>query len=287
MVPTANPDHMPQQLRASRYALDENAALREGNSERFWEKWERDRPFYGRLHVLLGKVDEQMMRLQKAVKDGWVYAHGAPGTRERRGDCGRAPMGRSSHSPPPSPSRSDYPVGRIRRRMQTRISRTPLPIEETFDEEIRAFLAHVRSLPPVSDEEDPNDWLSQICANLQRSPKERLARRTHFANWSESFTAHKRGLPHVEFSPRRVLGVLMESGASFVFVGMGAGYLRGAPYPTTSTDVTPRCDPENSIKVEHALRLLSSRPRACDQRGVAQDRDPRFRRLMTSAGRST
>lgn len=84
---------MPQQLRASRYALDENAALREGNSERFWEKWERDRPFYGRLHVLLGKVDEQMMRLQKAVKDGWVYAHGAPGTRERRGDCGRAPRG--------------------------------------------------------------------------------------------------------------------------------------------------------------------------------------------------
>ena len=168
--------------------------------------------------------------------------------------------------------------------MQTGISPTPLPIEATFDEETRAFLAYMRNLPIVSDGEDPNDWLSQICANLRRSPSERLAEWADFADWSESFTARRKGLPHVEFSPRRVLRILTDAGVVFVFVGMGAGYLQGAPYPTYNTDITPKRDPENLIRVEHALRLLDSRPRESDQHGSVHEHDMGFRRLMTSAG---
>ena len=86
-------------------------------------------------------------------------------------------------------------------------------------------------------------------------------------------------------SPRRVLSVLTETGVSFLFVGMGAGYLQGAPYLTYNTDIIPKGDPENLIRVEHALRLLSARPREPDPHGSALEHDdPGFRRLMTSAG---
>ena len=92
-------------------------------------------------------------------------------------------------------------------------------------------------------------------------------------------------LPHVEFSPRLLFRTLTEQDVSFVFVGMGAGYPQGAPYPTTNADVTPRPDQNNLEKLEQALRMLQARPLEHDDKGpVEEPWLPGFRRLMTSAG---
>ena len=169
--------------------------------------------------------------------------------------------------------------------MKMGISQTPLPGEEDFHEETKAFLAMLRSLPPVSVEEDPNDWLSQICGNLRRSPAERLSRWSAVANEALWHKARLMGVPHVGFAPGRVLRALSEQGVAFVLVGMGAGYVQGAPYPSANTDVTPLLDVENLRGVDRALGALAARPLKHDlwSRVDAPVRAG-FRRLLTSAG---
>lgn len=79
--------------------------------------------------------------------------------------------------------------------------------------------------------------------------------------------------------------VLSDHGVAFVFVGMGAGYVQGAPYPSTNTDFTPSLDVENLRRVDRALGELAARPLEHDlwNRVDAPIR-PGFRRLHTSAG---
>ena len=166
-----------------------------------------------------------------------------------------------------------------------RISRSPQPWEDTLDEESRQFLAYLRSIPPVTEEEDPNDWLSQICGNLRRTPEERLEGWTRFSNEALWHKAQLIGVPHVDFSPRGVLRALSEQDVAFVFVGMGAGYVQGAPYPSTNTDFTPRLDPGNLRKVEQVLRGLAARPLKHDLWHPVEDPNVAgFRRVLTSAG---
>ena len=92
-------------------------------------------------------------------------------------------------------------------------------------------------------------------------------------------------LPYVELAPRLLFRVLAEENVAFVFVGMGAGYLQGAPYPSTNADVTPSLDGENLERLERALAVLGARPLVHDDKGPVEEPSlPGFRRLMTSAG---
>ena len=125
-----------------------------------------------------------------------------------------------------------------------RISPTPQPGEESLNAEGQAFFAYLRSLPQVPDEEDPNDWFSQIAWHLKLSPKRRLERWAAYADNSLRLGSERRGEPHVRFDPLRVLRTLTEGDVLFVLVGMGAGYVQGAPYPSYNTDVTPKTDPD-------------------------------------------
>ena len=169
--------------------------------------------------------------------------------------------------------------------MQMRISPTPQPGEERLDRESRAFLAYLRSVPPVPEEDDPNDWLWQICDHLRRSPRERLVRWASFADGVLRTTSHRLGLPHVSFDPLRVLRTLSDQQVAFVLVGMGAGYLQGVPYPSYNTDITPRTDPGNLARMAQTLALLHARPLDRDEWGpVAAHTLPGFRRFMTEAG---
>ncbi len=169
--------------------------------------------------------------------------------------------------------------------MQTRISPTPLPVEETFSEKTRAFLAYARSLPPIPHDDDPNGWFSQIAAHLKRSPRQRLQRWAAYADRSLRFGCEPRGEEHVRFDPVRVLRTLTDRGVDFVFVGMGAGYVRGAPYPSYNTDITPGMESDNLARVEEVLEVLEARPLERDEWGPVEEHTlPGYRRLMTSAG---
>ena len=160
-----------------------------------------------------------------------------------------------------------------------------MPGEDQLSDSAREYLAMLRSFPQVPEEEDPNDWLLQILGALRRSPGERLKRWTGFSNESVGWAFRRRGYPHVEFSPARVLGDLTAHGVCFVMVGMGAGYLQGAPYPSCNSDITPSTDPENIARMEQVLGGLEARPLDRDEWGpVSEHTLPGFRRLMTSAG---
>ena len=166
-----------------------------------------------------------------------------------------------------------------------RISPARIPGEDGFSEETKAFLALIRSIPEVPEEDDPNGWFHQICDHLKRSPRERMERWVWFVDGSLRSHAERRGLEHVPFDPVRVLRALSSQRVVFVLVGMGAGYLRGVPYPNYNTDITPRTDPGNIARLERALGVLEGRPLERDEWGpVAQHTLPGFRRLLTSAG---
>ena len=166
-----------------------------------------------------------------------------------------------------------------------RFSPTPLPGEDSFPEDTKAFLALLRSLPEVPEEDDPNGWYWQIYDHLKRSPRERMERWAGYAGWRRRFDGDRRELPVVRFDPVRVLGALSDHRVEFVMVGMGAGYLRGAPYPSYNIDFTPRMVPGNIARIEQVLALLEARPLDCDEWGpVEQHTLPGFRRLMTAVG---
>ena len=170
-------------------------------------------------------------------------------------------------------------------KVQMRISRTPLPGEHEFDEDTKAFLAMLRSIPEVSAEEDPNDWLSQIWGNLRRTPEERLKNWTRLADEALRYKASLIGVPHIGFSPRRVMRTLVEHDVAFVFVGMGAGYVQGTPYPSANTDFTPSLDADNLARVDRALDKLAAQPLEHDLwNRVDEPTLPGFTRLLTSAG---
>ena len=174
--------------------------------------------------------------------------------------------------------------GKVVVSLQTTVSPTPSPIEETFHDETQQLLARLRSMPQIREEEDPNGWLWQIIDHLKRSPKQRLARWARFGNGGLRYKNLRR-VEHVTFKPARVLRTLTEHGVEFVLVGMGAGYLRGAPYPSYNTDITPRIDPGNLERLEQALGLLGACPLEQDEWGLVEAHTlPGFRRLMTSAG---
>ena len=169
--------------------------------------------------------------------------------------------------------------------MQMRISKKPLIGEGGFHDETRALLAFLRSLPEVPEEDDPNGWFLQICEHLKRSPRERMERWAWFSGDALRRWNERRGVPHVRFDPIRVLRGLSDHEVEFVMVGMGAGYLRGAPYPSYNLDITPRMDPGNMARMERMLGWLEARPLEWDEWGpVPEHTLPGFRRLMTAAG---
>ena len=89
----------------------------------------------------------------------------------------------------------------------------------------------------------------------------------------------------MRFDPVRVLRVLSDQDVAFVVVGMGAGYLLGAPYPSYNIDITPRTDSGNVARLERVLALLEARPLTWDGwRAVTDHSLAEFRRLMTAAG---
>lgn len=168
--------------------------------------------------------------------------------------------------------------------MTMRIDQSPEPWESSLSADARADLAYLRNQPQVPQEEDPNDWLSQILAHLRHVPRERLDRWERFSRSVLQYNFRRRGLPRVEFSPRQVLQTLTDHQVAFVMVGMGAGYLQGAPYPTYNTDITPMPGP-NLEKTGRALRSLDAQPLQVDERGtVDRPNLPGFTRLATSAG---
>ena len=133
--------------------------------------------------------------------------------------------------------------------------------------------------------DDPNGWLWQIRHHLRRTPAERLRQLATSSNWFLELNSPRWGLPYVEYSPRKVLQALTDSGACFVMVGMGAGYLQGAPYPTINTDFMPDPDPRNVQRLEHALHTLIASPLEAGPRiPVGRPVLPGLRQLFTSAG---
>lgn len=166
-----------------------------------------------------------------------------------------------------------------------RISPTPQPGEERLDQESRAFLTYLRRVPPVPEEDNPNGWWWQIRDHLRRSPADRLARWASFSDGVLRMDSHRLGVPHVSFDPLRVLRILSDRGVSFVLVGMGAGYLQGAPYPSYNIDITPSPDPGNAARLDRALAALDAKPLKRDEWGPVEKHSlPGFRRLMTAAG---
>lgn len=166
-----------------------------------------------------------------------------------------------------------------------RISQAPLPGEDRFHEETKAFLAVLRSIPPVPEKDDPNGWFLQICDHLKRSPRERMDWWVPFADGALRYSNERHGVPHVRFDPVQVLRTLSDHDVAFVLVGMGAGYLQGAPYPSYNIDITPRLDPHNSDRMRRVRGMLKARPLEWDGwRPVTEHSLPGFRRLMTTAG---
>lgn len=169
--------------------------------------------------------------------------------------------------------------------MRMRVSQAPLPGEDAFHEETKAFLAVLRSIPEVPEEDDPNGWFLQICDHLKRTPSERMEWWVSFADGALRYSNERHGWSHVRFDPVRVLRTLSDHEVAFVVVGMGAGYLQGAPYPSYNIDITPRLDPGNVDRMGRVLQVLKARPLEWDGwRPVAEHTLPGFRRLMTTAG---
>ena len=110
-------------------------------------------------------------------------------------------------------------------------SMSPLPGEDRFSDETRALLVLLRSIAPIPEEDDPNGWFQQICDHLNRSPAERMEWWAPFADGVLRFENNRRGLPHVQFDPLRLLRLLSDHDVTFVVVGMGAGYLAGCSIP--------------------------------------------------------
>lgn len=163
----------------------------------------------------------------------------------------------------------------------------PIPpeVEAGFSEETKTFLALLRSIPPIPEEDDPNGWFLQIRDHLFRSPRERMDWWVPFADEALAYTNQRHGRPHVRFDPVRVLRTLSNNNVAFVVVGMAAGYLRGAPYPSYNIDITPKTDPGNIQRLEQVLALLGAHPLTWDGwRPVTKHTLPGFRRLMTLAG---
>ena len=163
----------------------------------------------------------------------------------------------------------------------------PIPpeVEATFSEETKAFLAALRSIPEVPEEDDPNGWFHQIYDHLRRSPRERMERWAWFCRGALRRSSVRYGAPHVRFDPVRVLLTLSGHEVVFAMVGMGASYLRGAPYPSYDVDITPRMDTGNLARLERGLALLEAKPLETDEWGPVMEHTlPGFRRLMTVAG---
>ena len=173
--------------------------------------------------------------------------------------------------------------GRITEAMQMRTARLPTCDEENLSEETRAELAYLRSFPEAPTEDDPNDWLSQICDNLLVPPAERLRRWTSFSNRGLAHKARLNGVAHTGFSPPRVMRALCDRQVVFVLVGMGAGFVQGVPFPTVNTDIAPSRDLDNLNRLEQALRFLDARPLDHDLWEPVSS-SPGFRRLLTAGG---
>ena len=159
-----------------------------------------------------------------------------------------------------------------------------LPGEENFSAETREVLALLRSEKPVPEEDDPNGWFHQIRDHLKQTPAERMKRWAGFADCAIRYQNRRRGYPHVKFDPVRLLRALVDGGVTFVVVGMGAGFLQGAPYPSYNIDVTPRLDTDNTARLEVVLAELDAEPLEWDGWEPVQTRQPGFRQLLTSAG---
>ncbi len=84
----------------------------------------------------------------------------------------------------------------------------------------------------MPEEDDRNGWFLQICEHLRRSPRERMERWVRFSGDALQRWNDRHEVPDVRFDPVRVLRALSDAGVVFVMVGMGAGYLRGVPYPS-------------------------------------------------------
>lgn len=154
--------------------------------------------------------------------------------------------------------------------LQTRISLTPQPGEERLTRESRDLLASLRSVPPIPEEDDPNGWYHQIREHLLRSPRERMERWAWFVGGDPRRGGDQCEMQHVRFDPVRVVRTLCDYEVAFVVVGMGAGYLRGAPYPSYNIDITPSLDSENLAGLERVLEVLEARPLEKRRVGVSR-----------------
>ncbi|MDE0168023.1 MAG: hypothetical protein OXS29_00685 [bacterium] len=114
-----------------------------------------------------------------------------------------------------------------------------LPGEDDFSDEVKEFLAVLRSIPEVPAEDDRNGGFHQIRDRLIGTPAERMEWRVGFADGVLHYQNQLGWRRHVTFDPVRLLGTLVVGGVTFGVVGMGAGYLQGAPYPLYGIDVTP------------------------------------------------
>ena len=172
------------------------------------------------------------------------------------------------------------------RQVPMKISQAPHPIEAELDDECREMLSTLRRDSLEHQDEDPNDWLSQICAHLRRTPAARIERWTRFSNSVLTFNGRQSGVLHSAFRPRRVIRTLLDFRVDFVLVGMGAAYLQGVPYPTYNTDITPRADRADNVdRMWQALRVLGAESLERDEWGsVPEPNLPGFRRFDTTAG---
>lgn len=158
----------------------------------------------------------------------------------------------------------------------------------SLSDEHAGWVERVLRAPEPQPEEDPNNWLSQILEHHLRSFTQRLKRLTSFANEELRYQARLAKRTHVVFDPGRALRILTERNVRFVLVGMVAGYVRGVPYPSTNTDVTPSLDVGNLENLQEALTELDARPLQHDYwNEVAEPTQPGVCQLMTSAGMMT
>lgn len=159
-----------------------------------------------------------------------------------------------------------------------------LPGEDDFSDEVKGVLALLRREQPVPEGDDPNGWFHQIRDHLMRTPAERMEWWVGFADGALHYQNQLRGRRHVRFDPVRLLRTLTDHGVAFAVVGMGAGYLQGAPYPSYGIDVTPRLGTRNGARLEVALGALDAQPLEWDEWGPVPADPPGFRQLITSAG---
>ncbi|MCY4369501.1 MAG: hypothetical protein OXF41_08785 [bacterium] len=159
-----------------------------------------------------------------------------------------------------------------------------LPGEDDFSDEVKEVLALLRSEQPVPAEDDPNGWFHQIRDHLMRTPADRMERWVRFVDRSLRYKNQIEDRPHVTVDPVRVLRTLEGRGVVFAVVGMVAGYLQGAPYPTCNIDLTPRLDRRNTSRLEGALAALDAQPLEWDGWEPVHGRQHGFRQLTTSAG---